>query len=207
MYTVENSIFIDNKYTRWYFSIIASAKQRSISVGYMEKHHIIPKALGGNNNIANIVNLSAKEHFIVHHLLTKMLADSNLQGKMWSAFFLMHLGHAHRVTYARTYELAKKQMSIHKSVITRGENNPFYGKTHNTTTKQKMSSSWNKEALRNHDTSLYTFYNVNHGEYRCTRNELCKQFNLHQKDVWKIVHKVQKTTKGWSIIWEKDQIS
>lgn len=207
MEAIENSIFIDNKYTKWYFSIIAYAKQRSISAGYTEKHHILPKALGGSNNITNIVNLTAKEHFIVHHLLPKMLADNLLKGKMWSAFFLMHLGHTHRVTYARTYALAKEQMSIHKSVINKGENNPFYGKIHTTTTKQKMSSSWNKEALRNHDTSLYTFYNATYGEYVCTRTTLCKQFNLNHKDIWKIVHKVQKTSKGWSIIWEKDQIS
>ena len=36
-------IFIDNKYTKWYYTIIDNAKQRVNSVDdYLENHHIIP---------------------------------------------------------------------------------------------------------------------------------------------------------------------
>jgi hypothetical protein len=38
--------FLENKYTKWYFSIISNAQSREVS-GYIEKHHIIPKSLGG----------------------------------------------------------------------------------------------------------------------------------------------------------------
>ena len=70
-------IFIDNKYTKWYFNIIANAKSRISVDGYIEKHHIIPKSLGGNNTKENIIALSAKEHFICHLLLPKMTAGLN----------------------------------------------------------------------------------------------------------------------------------
>jgi len=51
---------------------------------YTEKHHIIPKSLGGSNKKSNIVALSAREHFIAHCLLAKIYG-----GKMLVAFFLM----------------------------------------------------------------------------------------------------------------------
>ena len=64
-------MFYDNKYTRWYFNIIDNRK-KNIPDGYFEKHHIIPKCLGGSNDKNNLVKLTAREHFICHLLLTKM---------------------------------------------------------------------------------------------------------------------------------------
>lgn len=40
--------------------------------GYVEKHHIIPKALGGSNGSDNIARLTAREHFVCHLLLAKI---------------------------------------------------------------------------------------------------------------------------------------
>jgi hypothetical protein len=61
-------IFINNKYTNWYNSIINNVKNRNIT-GYTEKHHIIPSSLGGDNSKENIVSLTAREHFVCHLLL------------------------------------------------------------------------------------------------------------------------------------------
>ena len=38
---------------------------------YYEEHHIIPKCLGGNNSIDNLVLLTPREHFVAHLLLYK----------------------------------------------------------------------------------------------------------------------------------------
>jgi len=40
--------FLDNKYTKWYFGIIESANNRLLTEGYTERHHIMPKSLGGS---------------------------------------------------------------------------------------------------------------------------------------------------------------
>jgi len=64
--------FLENKYSRWYTKIINNAKNRTIN-GYIEKHHIMPRSLGGSNDKTNIVKLTAREHFICHLLLTKMV--------------------------------------------------------------------------------------------------------------------------------------
>lgn len=65
--------FINNKYSKWYFSIIERSKTRTV-VGYSENHHIIPKSLGGDNSKANLARLTAREHYICHRLLVKMLS-------------------------------------------------------------------------------------------------------------------------------------
>jgi len=80
-------LFIDNKYSRWYNTIIKRAQTRTIT-GYVEKHHIIPKSLGGSNAKSNIVSLTAKEHFICHMLLPKMV-EQQYRKKMIHAWWAM----------------------------------------------------------------------------------------------------------------------
>ena len=81
-------IFIDNKYTRCYYSIISNAQSKVLSKEiYTERHHIIPKSLGGSNSKDNLVKLSAREHFICHLLLTKM-TDGENKMKMAKAAFM-----------------------------------------------------------------------------------------------------------------------
>jgi 5-methylcytosine-specific restriction endonuclease McrA len=58
-------MYLQNKYTRWYYNIIQRAQQRNIS-GYTEKHHIIPRSFGGSNQKENLVALTAREHFVCH---------------------------------------------------------------------------------------------------------------------------------------------
>jgi 5-methylcytosine-specific restriction endonuclease McrA len=58
-------------YQKLYDQLIERAKLRVLD-GYCEKHHIVPKSLGGSNNKENIVSLTAREHFLAHWLLFKI---------------------------------------------------------------------------------------------------------------------------------------
>jgi hypothetical protein len=69
--------FLNNKYNRWYYQIINNAQDRPV-IGYTEKHHILPRSLGGTDDISNIVKLSAREHFVCHLLLTKITTGEDL---------------------------------------------------------------------------------------------------------------------------------
>jgi 5-methylcytosine-specific restriction endonuclease McrA len=53
--------FLENKYSKWYFNIVANARFRVLE-GYSEKHHIIPKSLGGQDSDENLVSLYTCEH-------------------------------------------------------------------------------------------------------------------------------------------------
>jgi hypothetical protein len=59
-----------------YQQLIEKAKSRN-NHGYTEKHHIIPRCIGGSNNRDNLVNLTPEEHYIAHQLLVKMYPDNN----------------------------------------------------------------------------------------------------------------------------------
>lgn len=80
-------MFINNKYKTWHDNIITKAKNRTLTC-YTEKHHIIPKCLGGSNNEDNLVRLTAKEHFMVHMLLCKF-TEGKVKQKMYYAFNAM----------------------------------------------------------------------------------------------------------------------
>lgn len=55
-----------------------------------EKHHIIPKSLGGSDDPVNLVKLTLREHFVAHRLLVKIHAgNSNNLTKMVHALWWM----------------------------------------------------------------------------------------------------------------------
>jgi len=58
----------DKHWASHYIKLVTRAKNRIISE-YTEKHHIIPKCLGGSNKKENLVKLTAEEHFMAHKLL------------------------------------------------------------------------------------------------------------------------------------------
>jgi hypothetical protein len=92
-------MYLDNKYTRKYYSLISKAQSRNFKtrkeavsvLGYVESHHITPKSLGGDNSKTNLVYLTAREHFVAHWLLTKMMGTRENHHKMVNAFWAMKL--------------------------------------------------------------------------------------------------------------------
>jgi hypothetical protein len=58
-------------YRRHYERLIDRARARVI-IGYRECHHIIPRCIGGLDEAENLVELTAKEHYLAHQLLVKI---------------------------------------------------------------------------------------------------------------------------------------
>ena len=80
-------MFIKNKYTKWYNLIIDNAKlqlRKKKNGMYYESHHIIPKSMGGVEEVL----LTAKEHYICHLLLCKMVTGKD-KHKMINALIKM----------------------------------------------------------------------------------------------------------------------
>ncbi len=72
-------------YERIYRAFIADRRGREADLaGYSEKHHIKPRALGGTDEPANLIRLSAEDHFFAHLLLAKIHG-----GGMWRPILLM----------------------------------------------------------------------------------------------------------------------
>lgn len=88
-------------YAKHYALLIDRSKLRCID-GYSERHHIVPKCMGGSNEPHNITRLTAEEHFVAHQLLTKMHPESR------------HLAHAAKamaknVTGRKAYAWLRKR--------------------------------------------------------------------------------------------------
>jgi hypothetical protein len=104
-------IFLQNKYSKCYFRIIEVAKNRKLDIEYIEKHHVLPKSLGGDNSKENIVEITAKEHFICHLLLPKSVFPE-YKKKMNYAFWRMCNATGKRYKpSARLYEMGKREFS------------------------------------------------------------------------------------------------
>jgi hypothetical protein len=59
-------------YLKLYNNIIKTRKSRLEHTEYCEKHHILPKCLGGTDDSDNLVILTYREHYLAHWLLTKI---------------------------------------------------------------------------------------------------------------------------------------
>jgi hypothetical protein len=112
-------------YTIYYNDIINNARIRQKYTGYIERHHIIPKSIGGLDTSDNIVELTAKEHYIAHHLLYhvyKNHKNTSFSIKMSMAWLCMCAFHStthnrFKVT-ARAYNKAKEISAFAKQDIT-----------------------------------------------------------------------------------------
>ena len=116
---------LTNKYSKTYFAITSNAKQRSTE-GYSELHHIIPQSMGGSNDKENLVELTAREHFICHWLLVKM-TEGDDRSKMLYALKGMKAENKHQQRYhtkitARVYETYRIEHSINHSKVMKSKN-------------------------------------------------------------------------------------
>jgi NUMOD3 motif len=118
-------MFINNKYYKWYNAIVDRSKNRLLK-GYTEKHHILPKSLGGSNDISNIAILTAREHFICHRLLVLCLRGVDKQKMAYALLRLVHS--SKRNISSKSYNHLKNNLEGF-----------WKGKKHSAETRAKMS--------------------------------------------------------------------
>lgn len=78
--------------------------------GYYEKHHIIPRCMGGNDENSNLIELPAKAHYIAHLLLYKAFPNNR---KLAHAFGMMikSNGFQDRKFTSRQYKILREVIS------------------------------------------------------------------------------------------------
>jgi len=106
---------LKNIYEERYYKLVNHYKNLILE-GYVEKHHIIPKCMGGSNDPENIVTLTAKAHYVAHHLLHKAYPENR---KLANAFAMMICGNiknpnsdTKRIFTASMYESGRKAASL-----------------------------------------------------------------------------------------------
>lgn len=98
-------------YEKHYNALIATRKQRVLKEGeYYERHHIVPKSMGGDDAVENVVILSAREHYVAHWLLTKIYPST---WKLMYAFYQMSKVNGRgRVVSSKQFDRARQYLSI-----------------------------------------------------------------------------------------------
>lgn len=72
-------------YARIYRDFIADRRQQELGLkGYVERHHILPRSLGGSDEAENLIRLTPEDHFFAHLLLAKIHG-----GTMWAPVAFM----------------------------------------------------------------------------------------------------------------------
>ena len=118
---------------RHYNALMGRASGRTLS-GYKERHHVIPRCMGGTDAKSNMVYLTAKEHFVAHKLLVRMYPD--VRG-LWFALvamgrvaeykariFASERRRAAEMRKGFKYTEASRQKML-ESAIRRGRNSPL----------------------------------------------------------------------------------
>lgn len=124
---------IKNKfYFKRYMKFIDSCSKTK-HFGYTEKHHIIPKSLGGTDDPNNIIILSGRQHFLAHWMLWKAYQNDKTTFAFWA--MKMNSKREFRLS-SKTYELLKEQHSKFQS-IRMSLDNPM----HNPEAKEKLRNS------------------------------------------------------------------
>lgn len=110
-------------YTLHYEKLCNRAKCRILS-GYKEKHHIIPRCLGGTDARENIAELTPEEHFVAHQLLVKIYPTN---GRLVYAARAMTIGSRTHTRNNKLYGWIRRRY-ITECKKRLGDKNPSYGR-------------------------------------------------------------------------------
>jgi hypothetical protein len=85
-----------------------------------EQHHILPKSMGGSNDISNLIDLTPRQHFLAHWMLWKAYKSK----EMTAAFFSMcnqnnQYQNRDFIVSSRIYEKLRIEFSMMISISTK----------------------------------------------------------------------------------------
>lgn len=94
-------------YKRIYDNLTGRGKIRPYQKGVHEKHHILPRSLGGGDDVENISYLTPREHFLCHLMLVKFTSGDDKKKMAWA---LHRMSHSKGRTLTSTeYEMARNE--------------------------------------------------------------------------------------------------
>lgn len=173
---------------------------------YKERHHIIPRCMGGTNDKDNLIDLYAREHFEAHRLLA--LENPDIKGLTYAWWAMSVQTNAYtKKRYcitAEEYEEVRTYYSIILSKNMKGNNNPFYGKKHSDESKNKIKENHADLSGSNSPCKKSVLqYDVNGKfikEWDCIITA-SKELNINRHMISRCLVGKQITTNGWKYMW------
>lgn len=162
-------------YKRIYDEFISDRKNKKI-IGYSEKHHIIPKMLGGGDTKENIIILSPEDHLFCHLLLAK-----HYGGKHWFAVKMM---------------LEVEPCTKTDRLITNGKKRYAFGSMRRNVSKF-YSENYRGENSPSSDKNKYTLKHIDGSVAFGNRFELSIKTKLARVFISKLILGTRKSMHGW----------
>lgn len=134
-----------NKYRNLYIRLVERCKtmtEEELS-GYNEVHHILPRCMGGKDNEENLILMPIRYHIMAHIILSEIFPD-NVK-IVYAAFCMINL--RNKSSRKRNKIILKElrfstrflaQLREKTSELSKGENNPMYGR------RGKLSPNYGK---------------------------------------------------------------
>lgn len=112
-------------YANHYEKLCQRGKYRELD-SYTEKHHVLPRCLGGTDDPDNIVNLTPEEHYVAHQLLIKMHPTHT--GLIWAAIQMTRHSKNENRSNNKIYGWLRRKYQ-HVAKQRTGKKNGSYGKS------------------------------------------------------------------------------
>ena len=194
-------------YQKHYDTLINRAKNRLLE-GYSERHHIIPRCMGGTNRKDNLVALTAEEHYVAHQLLVKMYPDND---KLIYAAKIMTISGSDNIRNNKLYDWLKvKFSSVNSSNMKKYyRNNPEARAKRSASAKEFLKNNPEKHPMKNPETrakqsaSLKEHYN--NPEARAKRSAFMK--NNPEKHPMKNPETIAKMTASMKEHYRKKKLA
>lgn len=159
-------------YRRIYDAFIADRRNSKLE-GYTETHHVVPRCVGGADDVENLIALTPEDHYFAHLLLARIHG-----GKLWHAVAAMGrlpAGERNLRTIKNRvgYGIARRKCAELYSENFSGSNNPSF------------------------DSTEYVFRHRDGREVRGVRSELTRGTGLKQKAVSCLITGGLKSCYGW----------
>jgi hypothetical protein len=141
-------------YKKHYDLLMEKSKNRVLE-GYVERHHIIPRCLGGSDDSENLAMLTPEEHFLAHQLLVKIYPKSS---PLIKAALLMTTHNTPRRVNNKLFGWLRRRASVVHSQWLKENGHPrgMLGKKHDLDNIDNITSGLKKAATEKR-IEIYTY--------------------------------------------------
>lgn len=170
-----------------YNQLVAKAIVRDTDTSeYYEVHHIVPRCLGGDNSLSNLVKLTAREHFIAHLCLVRIYPGN--RGVVMAAVMMACGSKSQKRSGNKVYDWLRRKHQEAMRVSQTGELNSQSGSVwiFNTDLRQSIkiksnkletytSSGWYVGRVMNFDSEIFTECKVCKTKFRKSTSKTCSE--------------------------------
>ena len=170
-------MFKDSAWTYRYFKLISHARKRTLTNGYSEMHHVIPKCMGGNNDSTNLVKLTAREHLVAHKILVRCCKTEFHRKLLFALWAMAVLKNKH--TNQRAYLTSREYSKLREEYFTSRRGIPLTDETKNKISQALTGNKIPEHVIQKRSATLTK--NLISGKTQIRRNKLTDEQKILRK--------------------------